>query len=168
MPTAPTERRGAWSRVWMRLWAAAEPCEKRYCGLRVQQMFWRSGCLQCSTNKNCCVLCRLLCAWALSFQTTLIYAWRRSTNKKKEMPKEEAEWRRRSLNGGVLYACVCACVVYFRFCIAIFLAERFACSLPLQRIFTLNTNIERLHYFPSGRFFSVLCHVWLHHGETVQ
>lgn len=78
----------------------------------------------------------VVCAWALSFQTTLIYAWRRSTS---NMPKEESGreragevWRKRSLNGGVL----CVCFVYFRFCIAIFLAERFAWALPLHSIFT--------------------------------
>lgn len=159
-------------------------------GVRGEQMFALAVLSAVSTDAaatKIVVFC-VVCAWALSFQTTLIYAWRRSTNKMaKEVQKEweresrtrerERVTRRRSLNGGVLCVCVClhvcVCVVYFRFCIAIFLAERFLGALPLQRVFLLWTQILNVYitFLLLSCSFSLIpsCLAWLHHGEqTVQ
>lgn len=98
MPNALAERGGECKREG----AKAEPSENFDCcghqlsweggkGVRGEQMFALAVLSAVSTDTaatKIVVFC-VVCAWALSFQTTLIYAWRRSTNKMaKEVAKE--------------------------------------------------------------------------------
>lgn len=76
---------------------------------------------------------------------------KRSEREKSKTRDRERVTRRRSLNGGVLYVCVFACLCVCRV-FSILHCNIFGWTLLGRTafaacIFTLNTNIERLHYF---------------------